>query len=299
VVEIAAQDPEQGIIFYTLDQAPESKPLFHRSNECLGCHESLASAGVPGMLVRSVPVGPNGTALYQFGNYTTDHRSPLAERWGGYFVTGKTGGQRHLGNLITRPPAFDQDAQPPELSGIDQKIDIEGYLSPHSDITALLVFEHQMHAMNLLTRVGWEARYAAYEKKPLEGVLAGATRELVDYLLFVDEAPLKGKIEGSSRFTAMFSARGPVDSKGRGLRQLDLERRLMRYPCSHMIYTQAFDAMPAAALDATYRRLWEVLSGQERGAKYARLSLADRRAVVEILRDTKKSLPGYFTAPQQ
>src|SRR6476661_6632178 len=91
VVEAASEDPQQGVIFYTLDQTPTSKPRFNRSNDCLGCHESLASMGVPGMLVRSVPVNPNGTALYQFGNYVTDHRSPLAERWGGYYVTGKAG----------------------------------------------------------------------------------------------------------------------------------------------------------------------------------------------------------------
>lgn len=294
VVEIASEDPRQGVIFYTLDQTPMSKPRFTRSNHCLGCHESHVSMGVPGMLVRSVPVNPNGTALYQFGNFTTDHRSPLDERWGGYYVTGKASGQKHLGNTITRGPEFDKNAQPPELTGLDQKIDIEGYLTPHSDIVALMVFEHQMHAINLLTRVGWEARYAEYEKRPVDALMSDAARELVDYLLFVDEAPLTGRIEGSSRFTAKFSALGPADSKGRGLRQLDLERRLMRYPCSYMIYTEAFDALPAAALQAVYRRLWEVLSGGEHGAKYARLTLADRRAVVEILRDTKKSLPAYF-----
>jgi hypothetical protein len=299
VVELAAQDPQQGIIFYTLDQTPGGKAEFTRSDHCLGCHESHASMGVPGMIVRSVPVNPNGTALYQFGNYTTDHRSPLSERWGGYYVTGKAGGQRHMGNTITRPTQLDKNAQPPELTGLDQRINVEGYLTPHSDIVALMVFEHQMHAMNLLTRIGWEARYAAYEKKPVDALMADAAREVVDYLLFVDEAQLTGRIEGSSRFTAKFSALGPVDGKGRGLRQFDLERRLMLYPCSYTIYSAAFDALPAVALEAIYRRLWEVLSGEERGAKYARLSLTDRRAVVEILRDTKKQLPNYFTVVQR
>jgi hypothetical protein len=36
------------------------------------------------------------------------------------------------------------------------------------------------------------------------------------------------------------------------------------------------------------------LSGSEKGKKYARLSAVDRRAVVEILRETKKGLPDYF-----
>ena len=68
----------------------------------------------------------------------------------------------------------------------------------------------------------------------------------------------------------------------------------MRYPCSYLIYSPLFDSLPAAARDAIYSRMWEILSGQEKQPAYNRLSPADRRAVVEILRDTKKDLPSYF-----
>ena len=121
-----------------------------------------------------------------------------------------------------------------------------------------------------------------------------AVKELVDYLLLIDEAPLPAKIEGGSGFARKFAAEGPRDSQGRSLRLLDLERRLLRYPCSYMIYTAAFDGLPVEARDSIYRRMWRVLSGEERDGRYARLSIADRRAVVEILRDTKRDLPGYF-----
>ena len=121
-----------------------------------------------------------------------------------------------------------------------------------------------------------------------------AAGQLVDYLLFVDEAPLAGRIQGSSGFAEKFSAQGPRDSQGRSLRQFDLERRLMRYPCSYMIYAEAFDALPPVAKDTIYERMWQVLSGQEKQAPYTRLSLADRQAIVEILRETKKGLPDYF-----
>jgi hypothetical protein len=87
---------------------------------------------------------------------------------------------------------------------------------------------------------------------------------------------------------------GPRDHQGRSLRDLDLTHRLLRYPCSYMIYSAAFDALPADAKDAIYKRMWQVLSGDDQGQKYSRLTLADRRAVVEILRDTKKDLPSYF-----
>lgn len=63
-----------------------------------------------------------------------------------------------------------------------------------------------------------------------------------------------------------------------------------------MIYTDAFDALPPPAKAAVYERLWEILSGREAGQPYARLSSADRRAIVEILRDTKADLPPYFHA---
>jgi hypothetical protein len=126
-----------------------------------------------------------------------------------------------------------------------------------------------------------------------------AAREVVDYMLFVDEARLAGKIEGTSGFAEAFSAIGPRDTRGRSLRQLDLTRRLMRYPCSYMIYSPAFDALPAIAKDAIYRRLWQVLSGEDKQLAYRRLSLADRQAIVAILRDTKKDLPGYFQSVQR
>jgi hypothetical protein len=121
-----------------------------------------------------------------------------------------------------------------------------------------------------------------------------AAKEVVDYMLFVDEAPFTDTIRGSTGFAARFAAEGPRDRRGRSLRQLDLERRLLKYPCSYMIYSPQFDALPASARDAIYRRLWQVLSGQEREKPYTRLASTDRRAIVEILRDTKPELPDYF-----
>ena len=83
------------------------------------------------------------------------------------------------------------------------------------------------------------------------------------------------------------------------LHQLDLDSRLFRYPCSFLIYADAFDALPERAKDAVYRRMWEVLSGQATADRYTSLTLDDRRAVVDILRDTKPDLPPYFqTSPR-
>jgi hypothetical protein len=125
--------------------------------------------------------------------------------------------------------------------------------------------------------------------------MSGIASEVVDYLLFIDETKLTGQVRGGSGFAERFSTLGPRDRKGRSLYELDLNRRLLKYPCSYLIYSPAFDALPPGAKDPIYRRLWEVLSGQERDAQYrSALSRADRQSIVEILRDTKKDLPRYF-----
>jgi hypothetical protein len=167
-----------------------------------------------------------------------------------------------------------------------------------------MVLEHQSRMTNLLTRVGWETRVAAPPPavalqrstgpSRLPARVLDAVVDLVDYLLFVDEPPLAAPVAGSSGFTRRFSEMGPNDPHGRSLRQLDLGRRLFRYPCSYMIYAPAFDALPTQAKEAIYERLWAILSGAERGREYARLSLADRQAIVEILRATKPDLPPFF-----
>lgn len=298
-VEVAAADSRQGVIFYTLDQDLADKPAFTRRDSCLSCHESYSSLGVPGMLLRSVFTAPNGDPMRQFGDYISDHRSPLEERWGGWYVTGKAGSARHLGNAMVTDndkPESMVTAETLNLESLKGKFDPYAYLSDHSDIVAQMVFAHQMHMTNLLTRIGWETRFALYpgSKSELAPLLRDAAKELVDYLLFIDEAPLTGKIRGTSGYTEKFAAKGPRDSKGRSLRSFDLERRLMRYPCSYMIYAAPFDGLPAEAKEAIYKRMWEILSGTEKSAKYARLTLADRQAIVEILRETKKDLPAYF-----
>lgn len=282
-IEIASEDPDSAMIFYTLVQTPSDKPVFTRRVDCLSCHRSYATSGVAGTLIRGA------------GRYIIEQSVPLEQRWGGWYVTGTLGSIRHAGNvdvdrLFESPPPTNTL----NLQSLDGKFDTTGYLSPYSDIAALLVFDHQMRMMNLLSRIGWEVRIAEYDGGDAAAVARETANEVVDYMLFVGEAPLSDTVEGSSGFAEKFAAQGPRDQKGRSLRQLDLKQRLMRYPCSYMIYTPTFEGLPAEAKDAIYRRMWEVLSGHEKDARYDRMSADDRRAIVEILRDTKKDLPPYF-----
>jgi hypothetical protein len=287
-LELSAHDPQQGVIFYTLDQRQTAKPQLTRATTCLTCHLSQNTQNVPGMLTFTTQLIPQDKYSYASG-FQTDHRTPIPERWGGWFVTGQAGGL-HLGNTevpqTLRPPSG-AALRPRALDSLKGVVELTGFPTPHSDVVALMMLEHQATATNLLTRVGWQARLAWANDE--------AVRELVDYLLFVDEAPLPAGIRGTSGFAAAFAARGPRDGKGRSLRELDLQTRLLRYPCSYMVYSPAFDALPVAAKTAVYERMWSVLSGRVTGEPYARLSLADRRAIVEILRATKPGLPALFT----
>jgi hypothetical protein len=313
VVEIASVDPRQGVIFYTLDQEKSASPRIARRDECLQCHASGSTLGVPGMVVRSVYPDASGMPLFHVGTFITDHRSPLKQRWGGYYVTGTHGTQSHMGNMIY------EDAETPRpdtargtnLTDLKGRFDTGRYLSPDSDIVALMTLEHQSRMQNLITRVGYETRMALESqtamnqalKRPVDEVsdstvrrINGAAEALLTYLLFTDEAPLEGRIKGTSRFAAEFAAQGPKDRQGRSLRQFELTRRMFQYPCSYLIYSEAFDSLPAPARTRIYRRLWEVLTGNDRSPAFARLSGVDRRAILEILLDTKKGLPDYWRA---
>ncbi len=192
---------------------------------------------------------------------------------------------------------------------VKDRFDSSRYLSAHSDIVSLLVLEHQVRMHNLITRVSYEARVALEQQASMnkalgrpDGEWSDSTRRriqnpaevLLQYMLFADEAPLRGKVEGTSTFAADFARQGPRDQQGRSLRQFDLEKRLFRYPCSFLVYTKAFDELPAAVKDHLHRRLWEVLSGADRSKPFATLSAADRQAVKEILTSTKPELAASF-----
>jgi len=296
-IEAAALDPQLGVVFYSLNQQPSASPRFERGNGCLACHVSVeATLGVPGMLLRSEAARADGMAMRRLGNEVVDHRLPLSKRWGGWYVTGRDVTVASRGNLMLRDETDEDLLTTPKVIAADTlhgQFDLTGYLSPYSDIVALMVFDHQLHMMNLLARMSWEAR-AAEGKPDAKTLIDAVAREVVDYMLFVDEAPLPARVEGSSGFAERFSARGPKDSRNRSLYQLDLSTRLLRYPCSYMIYSDAFDGLSPVARDAVYRRMSAILSGADQAPRYSRLLSTDRRAIVEILRATKPDLPPYF-----
>ncbi len=273
----------------------------------------LMGLGVPGLIVRSVHTDASGMPVTAMGSFLTDHRSPLKDRWGGWYVTGTHGSQTHMGNANPNRPDFSGD----NVTDLKRYIDTDEYLSPHSDIVALMVLEHQSRMQNLITRVtitkarlaiesagGLEQDESLDETSPAEEMsesnrrrINNAAEALISYMLFTDEASLTDAVKGTSRFAVEFSKQGPRDRRGRSLRQLELTRRMFQYPCSYMIYSEAFDKLPNQVRERVYRRLWEVLSGQEHSREFEKLSSADREAILEILLDTKTGLPDYWKRP--
>lgn len=313
VIEISAVDPDLGAVFYAVDQEDRSAAaLVRQSDNCLICHASSAhTGGVPGHVVRSVFTDAGGLPVLAAGSFRTDQTSPLEERWGGWYVTGTHGDQKHLGNLIvrdkTRPEQYLPENQ--NVTDLADRLDVEPYLTPHSDIVALMVFEHQTGTHNKILQANFAAKRALWDEKVLDDAFGegadvlrdstkrridNAAESLVEFLLLSEEAPLTGTIAGTSGFAGKFSAEGVRDSKGRSLRDLDLKTRLFQYPCSYLIYSEAFDGLPDEVKTVVYQRLHAILTGKDTSEAFAHLTAADRKTILEILLETKDGLPEYW-----
>lgn len=288
-VEIIAARPDGSAAFYLVGRGDDGKPIFERStgHDCSVCHYSQESKTfVPQLSFLSVIPDATGN-VEGVSPIPTDDASPFRERWGGWYVTGTHGDQRHAGNRWADKPASvfgdapkDDPATTQNVLDLHDRFDTSAYLSANSDIVALSVMAHQVEVQNLISLAN-----AAVPPKDIG-------ERLVKALLFAGAVPFTSPIRGTSSFAAEFTTRGPKDSKGRSLRDLDLQTRLFRYPLSYMIYTAPFQGLKAPIKEYVTMRLKAILSGSDRSRDFAHLSEADRTAILEILHDTKP-LPGF------
>ena len=301
-VELSAVDPKSGSFFYTLTQEKDAHPKFERhTSKCVGCHDSSEDPArlIPRLLMLSVLPDRQGKAIDAAAVVTTD-RSPFKERWGGWYVTGTHGRQAHMGNQTFSAPAGEIRSIPDYIANLDltaganvtdltARFDTKPYLIPQSDIVALMVLAHQTHVHNLMMVATYKLQAAL--ESDAKGDTTGLVKELAEpvvrAMLFSGETVLTDPIAGTSGFAADFAKQGPRDSRGRSLRDLDLKTRLLRYPLSYVIYSDAFDQMPAVLKNYIYRRLRDVLGGTDKSPAYAHLSAADREAILGILKETK------------
>ena len=265
---------------------------------------------MPRFILGSGYIGTDGNLVSHEGWILTSERTPLRNRWGGWYVTGQHGDQVHLGNLIVSDVAALQDLDSlrvGNITNLDGLLDMSPYPVRHSDIVALLVIEHQVAMQNLITRVNYDTRSAleagegqrgADEERNVAAIdltdaaeveaaetaaangfdtdVATIAEPLVRALLFADAVELAGPIEGTSGFAGQFEARGIRDSAGRSLRDLELTRRVFRFPLSYLIHSEAFDALPDATRNHVYGRIAEILEGEDPSGDFAHLSPSDR-----------------------
>lgn len=314
VLEVTAADPTIGTAFYTLDQEPAHQPRFLRhSDNCLVCHGSSGNRGMPGHMIRSVFTDTHGFPILSAGSTRVDHSTPFEHRWGGWYVTGTHGDMHHRGNQTLTNRKFAGDTLPnPEgvnVRELQDRFTTGNYLTPHSDVVALLVLEHQGEMHNQIARATLETRMALHyqdelnkamkepatnEYDSVKSRIRSVGNEVVKYLLFHEEAKLTARVEGTSGFQKEFAERGPRDPQGRSLRDFDLQTRVFKYRCSYLIYSEAFDRMPSPVRDYVLDRLHKVLIGEDDSPEFAHLEAAERQAIREILLATKPNLPEYW-----
>ncbi len=307
-LEIGAVDPVKGGMFYTLSQEPRARSRFAReTTTCLMCHSSKgATGGVPGFMVLSTIADRHGYPITGVHDGSTTDVTPVAQRFGGYYVTGSG---PHAGNVyapllgheVHDKPTFRsqftvqfQRAAANTRRTLDSLFDTTAYISGQSDVVALMVLTHQTMVHNLIMAVQESSREAILEAQigaerydslaaPVTPRLRGAVDNLARALLFVREARLSSPMSGSTTFTQDFVRHAVRDNQGRSLRDFDLSNRLFKHPCSFLIYSDAFAALPTMARRAVYARLRDILEAREPSD----LTGAERRAVTEILQATK------------
>jgi hypothetical protein len=318
LLEVTTIDPLLGPIFYAFDPSTARSDATHRftrDSDCLRCHGGAFVRDIPGVFVRSMHVDASGEPLLRGGSEVVDFRTPFTNRWGGWYVTGKHGKVLHRGNVFSEekndePVAdFSLGANVTDLSKF---FDTGNYLTNGSDIVALLVLEHQTAMQNTITRAGMNCRRMLEYQKALQrdlketsteelaydsvrSVFEGAVKEVVDDLLFYDEAVLPAGLQGSPAFQKAFQ-QNARRVQGASLKDFSLKHRLFANRCSYMIYSDSFLALPPELKKRIYFRLEEVLTASKAEARYAYLDRKERTRIVNILRETHPDFRKFLAA---
>jgi hypothetical protein len=295
-IEISTADPKLGAVFYRLENRKFERPEFRREMDCLSCHGSQRRLGVPGHFVRSIGTDDSGELDNQTEIKDIDHSTPFSDRWAGWYVTGKHGDMTHRGNLVGAAALKQAEKEPNSRGNLDdlsELLDTNNHLRPSSDVVALLVLEHQAKMHNYITRLSFETQLTMGMHGHIR-YLRSQVEAFLRYLLFVEEAPLTARVSGNEEYAQWFTSRGPFDKKGRTLRQFDLKTRLFKYPCSYLIYSEQFDAIPAVMREHLLQKLHAILTSTDNDPAFAELSAEDRVVILEILRETKANLPDYW-----
>ena len=298
-VEVITHDPMLGAVFYLVTSGKSGSPPNVRrdTSSCVSCHGGGRTEGVPGVLIRSVFPDGDGQPIATLGSFDIDARTPVAERWGGYYVTGRSS-LPHLGNRTFAPST--QRIMPDaavELETLRHTIPTRRYPRETSDIVALMVLEHQCRVHNLISHAALQYRRFAWlqaaldpQADPDDGdagrIAERSAKEIVAALLFRDEADLGDGVEGDPAFQEAFSRRFPKSKSGKSLADFHLQSRMFKNRCSYMIYSHVFSTAPARIQEAVIRELRRILVAPEVPADFSHITSSERKRIVEILEDT-------------
>ncbi|MCA9043838.1 MAG: hypothetical protein KDA69_05925, partial [Planctomycetaceae bacterium] len=288
MLELIVADEKLGMVFYTLEQDPEGPRFERQVARCMTCHSSSRTKNIPGLQVRSMLTDPDGQPVLSAGSFRTDHSSPFEKRWGGWFVSGTHGDARHLGNFHLpdnkRPKQPVDNTAGVNVTDLGPLTDLSKQLTPHSDLVALMVFEHQVDAHNLMVRTNYAWQIDSHHgtagdegshwKKEADA--------LVDHLLFTKALQFNQPIQGTSQFATQFRERGSLLKKGNPLRRLDLQTRLFQSPVSYTVESAFFRALATPVRRYVAEQIEE---GLRESQVSGQVEDVDRQELIELLSD--------------
>ena len=312
-IEIASVDPDLGMIFYFQRELDKSNgPLFTREKRCLGCHAGSATNFLPGLLGRSVFPDQNGRSVKGVNSFRrVSHKVDFRDRWGGWYVTGhQHGSLGHMANAIAERGnggiKFDREAGGRIKFDLTEFFPGEAHLHGGSDLLAMLAHDHQISAHYYINQAQYKVRQALHDnqmdlnsgREALADLKSSSRVEAMDgihyllrYLTFAEEAPMGGQqTAGGEEYLKAFQANRRETADGRSLKDLDMKDRLLKHRVSWMIYSKAFDGMPLAARQEVYHQLHQILNAPTAPEGFEHLEAAEKKALAEILRETKPEL---------
>ncbi|QTN31363.1 hypothetical protein HZ994_03130 [Akkermansiaceae bacterium] len=293
-IEAVVQDPVLGPVFYFVGTDRKGGLEIQRdTNNCMSCHATARTENVPGLLIRSVFADEAGHPLLHLGTTDVTDQTPIAERWGGWYVTGRSA-MPHLGNrTFTEDGGSHPDRA--EMDDLRSEIDVTRYLRPTSDIVALLVLEHQCRMHTLLNAASMNYRRSRHfsgiidpsadpDKGSAGSVAESWAEKITDCMFFKDEADLGEGVEGNAAFQNALIARYPQTAKGESLADFRLYGRIFKRRCSFMIYSDAFRSLPPTVKSLVLAKMRVALAGGDQRIDW--LAASERKRIAAILEET-------------
>ena len=298
-LEVSASSPTTGNNFYSISGRGNKPELLHETHRCLRCHGGSFTRDIPAPLVRSVFPDHEGQPIFQAGTTVVDHTTPLADRHGGWFLTGSNDTNR--GNLV-----FQETERGADEGRVFDMADIRDidYLGEGSDVVAMLILEHQSELHRLLAHLSLQTQTALYSQRKFDELLGRTERlsestkrqiksvgdKVLRYMFFKDEAELPRISIKNSPYAQYFDGNGPKDSEGRSFYDLRLAGRMFEYPFSYMVYSDAFQNLPPEALEYLTAELQNILDPDSEYEGYEHLARDEKVVIRQILEETTELL---------